>query len=120
VSDHLALFRLPIEGENTQNSMPVLILGVSPGDPDYVLTVDDDGRFAWESMFYVKTNWRWRDHRWVDAGEIDDTQDDAPDGGPDLSGSVPDVDRIGQGDPVNQEGRQTPGDPGSLDTGATQ
>ena len=119
----LALFRLPIEGENIQNSMPILILGISSGtsdDPDDVLAVDDEGRFVWVSMSRVKTNWRWRDHSWVDVGELNATQDDALDGSPDLPGSVPDPDRIGEGDPFDSEGEQTPGDPGDLDTGATE
>lgn len=115
-----ALFAAPIEAETVSGGLPVLILGITELFEAFVVT--DEGRFGAEPLTNLSVNWRynWRDHSWVETGDMNGAQDDPPDGGSDLSGSVPDTDGVGASDPLNPEGRQTTGDPGDLDTGATQ
>lgn len=112
----------PVEAEDERSGLPVLALGVvtirgpqGVADSFSILAVDDDGKFAVIPMDQVKVNWRynWRDHRW-DEG-VQSGEDEAPDGGPDLPGSIPEPDGVSAGDPFNEEGRSTTGDPGNVD-----
>ena len=112
-------FVAPIEIEVIANGMPALLLGL---DEDQAIVVLEDGTFAWLAMTAIQTNWRydWRQHDWIDLKEQDATQDSSLDGGEGVSGSVPESDDLGEGDPFNPEGGQASGNPGDVDTGETQ
>ena len=111
-----ALFPTPLRA-NDVNGLPILILGITSYF-EY-LAIDVDGKTGVFPHENVTLDWRydWRDHRWVDVGETDGEKNDPPDGGSDLSGSIPEPDGVGTGDPFDEEGGSTPGDLGDLDTG---
>lgn len=131
----IALFHEPVaafrEGYNGRGSGPVLVLGIEQGDlyaggiptgQAYcsALYADDEGKLAVCGIGELTIDYRydWRTHTWVDVGGFDDSQeDDAADGGTEVSGRVPVADDLGAGDPVDPEGRQTTGDLGDLDPG---
>jgi hypothetical protein len=106
-------FNPPISAE--ADGLPVLVLGT---DDRVALCVKDDGQWTFVDIFRLTANWRydWRAHRWLDVGDTDDTQDDAPDGGQTFSGHVPNPDQLRQGDSFHSQGGQAPGDLGDLDT----
>lgn len=115
----MTLFTIPVTATNDLDGMPILIIGVTAlGE---YLAIDGDGKSLVLTMPDVTFNWRydWRVHRWLDIGDVDDTQSDPPDGGSDLSGSVPEPDEFGSSDSLDPAGGQAPRDPGDLDTGET-
>lgn len=113
----------PIEVELIDTGLPALMIGFHPQDDsnnnDWVLLVFEDGTLGWKKRGVVKTNWRfdWNQGLWIDTKEIDATQDDPFDGSESVSGTVPELDEFGEGDPLDEEGRQTAGDPGDVDAG---
>ncbi len=92
----------PLQAE-TDQGIPILILGVSEGE---VLAVDDEGKLQFLPIGYVTVDWRynWQTHEWIEVSGIGHEEEPPDDGGSDLSGSVPDVERAGDGDPLDQEG----------------
>lgn len=114
----VALFTAPVEATNNLNGLPILILGFS--ELGEWLVVNDEGNALMLANASVTLDWRynWRDHTWVTVNEVlNDTQDDAPDGGQGVSGSIPDADDLGESDPLDEKGRPATSDPGDLDTG---
>lgn len=111
-----ALFRIAIRATNDVNGLPILVIGYENGR---YLAIDDGGKTNDLDRDMVTFDWRYnfRSHEWLDLGDDDDTQSDAPDGREGVSGELPDTDELSQGDPLDAEGGQAPGDPGDLDTG---
>lgn len=117
----IALFPTPLRAE--LRGLPVLILGLEQGtfnnnDDSWcnALVVDDVGKLNFVGVGELDISWRydWRDHAWIEVDELG--QEEPPDdGSAQLSGSIPDPDRVSVGDSIDQEGRPTPGSPGGLD-----
>lgn len=108
-ADHqevIALFSAPIEATTYDSGMPVLVIGVAVTDEPNYIVIDDDGKTLYIPMSNVTMNWRynWRDHEWVEVGDMNGTQDDPLDGGPDLSGPISEPDGVGPSDPIDTQG----------------
>lgn len=119
----ISLFTGMIEVEITSSGMPGLMLGVQEGeDAVWALMIDEGGNFIWADITNLKTSWRYDFGRgeWVELKETDDTQDNSTDGGEGFSGSVPELDELGEGDSLDEEGRQAAGSAGYMDAGEDQ
>lgn len=114
----------PIAAEHIPSGMPVLITAwyVFEDIGKYgALYVDDEGLIKLAGIDDLRTNWRYdhATHEWTELdGELgpededgEAPPDDAPDGSPAVSGSVPEVDPPGEGDPSSG----VDGDTGDLD-----
>lgn len=116
----ISLFNGLLEAEVVSSGMPVLMIGIQDAaDTSFVLAIDENGAFTWVDLTNLRLPWRYDFGRgdWVDIKETDDTQDNSPDGGPGIPGSVPELDEFGEGDPFDQEGRQATGGVGDVDAG---
>lgn len=97
-----ALLSLPLSAD--KDGLPVLVLGLTDEMEGIVIT--DTGKFELVDLDRLTVEWRydWSNHKWIDVGGINGTQNDGPDGGPSFSGSVPEFDRVGASDPLDPEG----------------
>lgn len=78
----------------------ILILAVAETG---ALFVCDDGRLQFDEFHHIRVDWHfnWNTHTWEDEaiGEVDD---EAGDGGPEISGDLPIVDGTDGSDPSDQ------------------
>lgn len=113
----VALFRIAISATNDISGLPVLVIGYENG---HYLIIDDGGQTLFIDYGKVTFDWRydWRNHHWIDVGEMHDQQTTAPDDrSAPVSRFVPEPDRADNSDPLDPQGPETPGDPRRVDPG---
>ena len=123
MSGTISLLSGLIEAEEVSSGMPVLIVGVQDGENiDVALVIDENGNFTWDNITNLRTPWRYNFDlgEWVEQKESNGTEDDSPDGGEGVPGSIPELDEFSEGDPLDTEGRQAAGGFGYVDTGEDQ
>lgn len=112
----MSMFKEPIAGffeGGERGNGPCLIMGFV----GYLaLILRDDGKFQLAEIDSVTPDIRydWRNHQWIEVRDIG--QETPDDGGTQLSGSVPNTDRVSDSDPIDTEGGPSTGDPGNVDT----
>lgn len=101
----------------TYLGLPAIILAM---DTDHVYLVDADGKIAKVTFDIVNVDWKYdyENDCWVDYGPLPEgmnaeSEEETDDGGPEVSGRLPDADGAGGSDPSDQENGETR----SLDSG---